>query len=60
MTRHRFEHLPGPVTVLYVRWMDNHFEQMSDRIYDDVPFASVDLLPAVIAVRPPFRVVFTL
>ena len=60
MTRHRLEHLPRPVAVLHVGRMDEDFEQMPERIDYDVPFASVDFLPAVIAARPPFRVVFTL
>lgn len=60
MSGHRLEYLPRPVAVLHVGRMDDHFEQLSERVYHDVPFASVDPLPAVIAACPPFRVVFTL
>jgi len=48
------------IPVLHVGRMHHHFEQMSDRVHHDVPFAPVDLLSAVIAASPPFRVVFTL
>ena len=45
---------------LNVRGMNNNGQNQSQRVDDKMPLATVDLLSCVIAVRPPFSVVFTL
>ena len=44
----------GPISVLDISRMDHDSRQQSYGVYDDMPFASLDLLARVIAARPPF------
>ena len=39
--------------------MDNDGEDQSERVDDDVPFTSLDLLATIVPAKPPFSVVFT-
>lgn len=49
----------GPIPVLDISRMDHDSQQHADGVYNDMPFASRNLLARVIATRPPFSVVFT-
>ncbi len=50
----------GPVAILNVGGMNNDGQYQPQRVDDDMPLATVDLLARVVATRPPFSVVFTL
>ena len=57
---HQFrKHKLGPVSVLDIRSMDDNGQKQSQSVYDDMAFASRDLLARVVAARPPFSVVLT-
>ena len=49
----------GPVAVLDIARMYDNRNNQAERIDDNVPFPAVDLLSRVVAVHPPFSVVFT-
>ena len=53
------EHRFRAVTVLDAGRMDHHDEQETEDINHDVALAPTDALAAVIALDPPFSVVFT-
>ena len=54
------QHQLGSVAILNVRGMNNDGQNQSQRVDDNMPLATVDLLARVVAMRPPFSVVFTL
>jgi hypothetical protein len=49
----------GPVAVLHAGGLDHYREKQSDGIDEDVPLEAVDVFGLVVAVDPPFSVVFT-
>jgi len=49
----------GPVTVLPAGRRDHYREEQPEGVNEDVPFAAVDVFGLVVAVDPPFSVVFT-
>ena len=53
------QHQLRPVALLDVGRMDHDRQEQSQRIDENVAFAAVDLLPRVVAARPPLSVVFT-
>ena len=54
------EHQLGAVAVLDVRGMYHDGQNQPQRVDDDVPLATIDLLARVVTPRPPFSVVLTL
>lgn len=50
----------GAVSVLDIGRVNNNSEYQPERIYDDVPLATIDFLPSIVTAKPPFSVVFTL
>ena len=54
------QHQLGSVAILNVGGMHNDGQNQAQGVDDNVPLAIVDLLARVIAMRPPFSVVFTL
>ena len=55
LRKHKF----GPVSVLYIRSMDDNSQQQSQGINHDMAFTPRHLLARIVATRPPFSVVFT-
>lgn len=53
------QHQLGPVAVLDVGRMHHHGKHQTQRVYDDMTLAAVDLLAGVVSTRPPFSTVFT-
>ena len=53
------QHEFGPVAILDVGGMHHHGQQQTQRVYDDMTLAPVDLLAGVVSPRPPFSTVFT-
>jgi hypothetical protein len=49
----------GPIPILDCRGMHHHCQQQPQRIDQDMPLATVDLLPRIVPMYPPFSVVFT-
>ena len=47
------------VPIRHIRRVDNDREDQSERVDDDMPLASLDLLAAIVTAQPPFSVVFT-
>ncbi len=54
------QHQLGSVAILNVGGMNNDGQYQPQRVDDNMPLATVDLLARVVAMRPPFSVVFTL
>jgi len=54
------EHELRPVAILHVRRVHHNRQNQPQRIDNDVPLASVDLLARVVAAKPPFSVVLAL
>ena len=52
------------VAVLYIGWMNDGVQQKTKRIYENMPFLTLDLLSCIVAIRvdrgPPFSALFTL
>src|SRR5262249_5751769 len=53
------QHQLAPVSICLVCWMDDGLQEEALRIHQDMPLASLHLLAAVVATRPPFSVVLT-
>lgn len=54
------QHQFGPVAILEIGGMNNDSQDQPQRVDDEMPLATVDLLARVIATDPPFSVVSTL
>ena len=54
------QHQLGPVPILDIGGMDHNCQDESQRVYHDVPLATLDFLARVISPGPPFSVVLTL
>ncbi len=54
------EHHLGPVAVLHVGWVNDYLQDQSQRVYDNMALATLDLLAGIVTANPFFSVVFTL
>jgi hypothetical protein len=54
------QHQLRPIAILDISWMNNDFQDQSERVNDDVPLPAFDLFPCVIPPGPPFSVVLAL
>jgi hypothetical protein len=54
------QHHLGAVAILHVGWVNDHGQDQSQRIYDNMALATLDLLAGIVTANPFFSVVFTL
>ena len=54
-----FQHLRGPSAVLHTGGRDDHGQNQSERVDENMPFAAFDLCAGIVATEPPFSVVLT-
>ena len=54
------QHHLGPISILHVGAVNHHGQDQPQRVYDNMPLATLDLLAGIIAANPFFSVVFTL
>ena len=54
------EHHPGTIPVLHVGLMNDNCQNQSQRVYNNMTFAPLDLFAGIVTANPFLSVVFTL
>jgi hypothetical protein len=49
----------GPVAILNVGCMNDYGNNQPKRVYEEMPFATIDFLTGIVSMEPPFSVVLT-
>ena len=56
---HPIQYQPGSIPILRIGSVYHDDQKQTDRVYQDMPLTSIDLLARVVSSSPPFSVVFT-